>query len=73
MDKLLNLHEVLVEAAQKPKESPKGMAMFCFRVPQEVKDHVSELCYGAGISPTLFFRQCALTLHREYKPQQDSE
>jgi hypothetical protein len=68
-DHLKNLHEVLTESAQEPREiNSDPMKPYTFRSPEEMRKVAEQICERNGSSLPAFFRQCMRQMIKDYIP-----
>lgn len=75
MDKLLNLHEILVESkletAKRWNREPLGhkSTVFALRMRDELREVTEHICVSNGTTLQAFLRACAEQLIKEYSPR----
>lgn len=65
---LLNVHEVLAEAAAATRALDEPMTSMTFRLPTRLKTQVDAICSSNGTNSSEFYRQCGETLVSDYLP-----
>lgn len=66
--KLLNVHEVLSDAANGEPPAVEATCSQSFRLSRKVKHLADEICKNNGTTASEFYRKCAETLVAEYLP-----
>jgi hypothetical protein len=67
-DTLLNIHEVMAEAAADKRAEKEPETTQTFRTKKRVKDLEEQICARHGITPSDFHRKCSETLVKDYLP-----
>jgi len=65
--RLLNLHEVLVDAKLDETIEGEEWGTTTFRLPTRVKEIVDQICQTNGATPSQFLRRCCVQLVSEYE------
>ena len=65
-ENFLNVHEILQDAATESKTEAEAQVTQTFKLPENQKARVKEVCAANGTTPSKFYQKCTERLLADY-------